>query len=243
MPVTAFDVKLVVFGDYCEVYKYEKKILQGVVKPKKLKVEKMEIENEGKPKGRYAHSLNRTRNKVRRLIASNFHKRNRFVTLTFAENLGDIRIANTCFKKFIRFLRHYIESQGEFPIEKFKYLAVIEFQKRGAVHYHIIMEAPYISEAVLQIAWPYGYYKVNVIEHVDNVGAYISKYLYKDINDPRLRGKRAYQASMNLEQPIEITDKEDVRTFLSYTPRTLVKKGQFDNEYTGRVYYRQYKKK
>lgn len=245
MAVTAFDVKLIVFGDYCEVYKYSKKIIEGIVKPKKEKIKKMEEkkEEEKKPKTRFAYSIGRTRNTVRRLVSANFTNQSSFMTLTFEENLEDVRIANVCFKQFIRFIRHYIVSQGEFPVENFKYLAVIEFQKRGAVHYHIIMTAPFFPAEILRIAWPYGYYKLNKTQHVENIGAYVSKYLYKDVNDPRLRGKRAYQTSRNLIRPVEITDKEDIRTFLSYTPRTLTRKGIFDNEYTGRVYYRQYKRK
>lgn len=243
MSVTAFDVKLVIFGDYCEVYKYTKKIIQGIVKPKKIKIKNMNTEEEMKQKKRFSYSIGRTRNTVRRLISANFTNQSSFMTLTFAENLVDVRIANTCFKEFIRYLRHYIRSQGEFPEENFKYIAVIEFQKRGAVHYHIIMTAPFFPPEILAIAWPYGYYKLNATQHVENIGSYVSKYLYKDVDDSRLWGKRAYQTSRNLIRPIEITDKEDIRTYLAYNPRTLTRKGTFDNEYTGRVYYRQYKRK
>jgi len=245
--ITSFDTKLVVFGDYFEVYKYTKPILKNYRKGIKIKIMeeiKEEETEETKKKGRFAYSLGRTRNTVRRLVSANFHNKSRFVTLTFGENLQDIRIANTCFKQFIRYIRHYILSQGEYNIEAFKYLAVLEFQKRGAIHFHLIMEAPYISEEILQIAWPYGFFKVNVTEHVENVGAYVSKYLYKDVDDVRLRGKRAYQTSRNLFRPFEITEKNTVREFLSNVKpiSRFLKKSTFDNEYTGRVYYRQYKR-
>jgi len=237
--LSGFDVKLVVFGDFFEVYKYTKPIRKNYKKPKKLKMETKKEKGEQK---KFAYSINRTRNTVRRLVSANFHNRSRFITLTFAENIQDARITNTCFKQFIRYIRHYIKSQGEYSLDLFKYLAVIEFQKRGAIHYHIIMEAPYIPEDILRIAWPYGFYKVNVIDHVENIGAYVSKYLYKDVSDPRLRGIKAYQTSRNIIRPVEVTDKENVRAFLNFTPKKLVKKGTFDNEYTGRVYYRQYKR-
>lgn len=233
-----YDVKLVVFGDYFEVYKYSKTQKSNFVKisrekkPKKIKNERM------------AFSINRTRNTVRRLVSGNFHNRDRFVTLTFAENLQDVGIANTCFKQFIRYIRHYLISQGDFPIENFKYLAVIEFQKRGAIHFHLIMSCPFIPDDIMKIAWSYGFFKVNVTEHVENIGAYVSKYLYKDLDDPRLRGKKAYQTSRNLIRPLELVEQNSVRTFLSNVRGLykVQKKGTFDNDWTGRVYFRQYKR-
>lgn len=238
---SAFDVKLIVFGDYFEVYKYSK---PQITNRKRIVIEKKTKIMDEEKKTRFQYSLNRTRNTVRRLVSANFHNRDRFVTLTFAENLQDVRIANTCFKQFIRYIRHYLISQGEFKIEDFKYLAVIEFQKRGAIHYHLMMKAPFLPDDILQIAWPYGFFKVNVTEHVENIGAYISKYLYKDVSDPRLRGKRAYQTSRNLLRPFEITEKHSVREFLSNVKpiSRVLKKSTFDNEFTGRVYYRQYKR-
>ena len=239
MEVSVYDVKMIIFGNYFEVYKYQKPQLKNFKKNKIVKCEKME-----KNTKRFAYSLNRTRNTVRRLVSANFQNRDSFLTLTFEENLEDVRIANTCFKQFVRFIRHWIISQGDFPIEQFKYLAVIEFQKRGAVHYHVLMHVPFIPQEILKIAWPYGFFKINVTNHVENIGAYVSKYMEKDIADPKLRGKRAYQTSRNLIRPFEITDKEIVRTVLSSINKkeTFVKKGIFDNQYTGKVYYRQYKR-
>jgi hypothetical protein len=250
--LSGFDVKLVVFGNYFEVYKYTKPIRKNYKKPKKIK--KMETQKQKGEGKRFNFSINRTRNTVRRLVSANFTKESSFVTLTFASGgVHDARVSNVCFKQFIRYIRHYINSQGDYPVENFKYLAVIEFQKDvnfygkvkplgGSIHYHIIMECPFIPQEILKIAWPYGFFKINRTEHVENIGAYVSKYLYKDVADPRLRGIKAYQTSRNLIRPIEVTDKQDIRNFLNFTPKTLVKKNTFDNDFTGRVYCRRYKR-
>ncbi|MGM9458151.1 rolling circle replication-associated protein, partial [Lacticaseibacillus rhamnosus] len=75
---------------------------------------------------------------VRRLVLANFDAGSKFVTFTFAENVKDIDQANREWKKFVQRLRR---RYGDF-----KYLSVIEFQKRGAVHYHMISDLPYVKK-------------------------------------------------------------------------------------------------
>ncbi len=236
-----YDVKLVIFGKYHEVYKYMKPQKTNYTK----KVEKgQKRTREGKRAG---FSLSRTRNTVRRLVAANFDAKNdTFLTLTFAENMQDLDLANKMFKAFIRSLRAHLKtSHGEKIARDFKYLAVIEFQKRGAIHYHVILgDVPFLPFEVLNPMWPHGWFKLNRIQHVRSIGAYVSKYLYKDVSDTRLRGKRAYQTSRNLIRPFVITEKNAIREVLSNVQRSakLLRKGTFDNDFTGRVYYRQYER-
>lgn len=238
--ITSYKTKLIVFGEYFETYHYSKAQLLGVAKPKKKKA--MKSDDRQEPKKKFAHSINRTRNTVRRLISANFTNKSSFLTLTFAENMQDIAYANKCFKAFIRALRNEIiyHHQKDFPIENFKYLAVIEFQKRGAIHYHLIINMPFIPFEVLDPYWSHGWNKINKVHHVNDIGLYVSKYLYKDVNDPRLRGKRCYQTSRNLIRPFEVTEKNFVRGFLSNVgkKKKLLYTNTFDNEYTGKVHYR-----
>ena len=53
---------------------------------------------------------------------------------------------------------------------------------------------------------------INAIEHVDNIGAYILKYITKDNNDKRLMGQKAYLTSRNLTKPSEIVN-HDLKDF------------------------------
>jgi len=115
--------------------------------------------------------------------------------LTFAENVTDLKVANREFKKFIQRLRY---EEGEF-----RYLAVIEFQKRGAVHYHMMSDLFYISNHKLRRIWSGGFVKINRIKQVDNVGAYLVKYMCK-ADDIRLHKRKAYLRSYNLGYPVKL---------------------------------------
>ena len=103
-------------------------------------------------------------------------------------------------------------------------MCVPEFQKRGAVHYHlltnldvensdiIIPQREFTEKQKLEMTeaqrkkckdvkyWKYGFSNVQNIDDIKNVVGYISKYMTKDI-DNRLWGKRRYLASHNLKRP------------------------------------------
>jgi hypothetical protein len=116
----------------------------------------------------------------------------KFLTLTFAENMTDIATATKQLNRFLVALRRKYHG--------FRYLWVVEFQKRGAVHFHVLMD---IQEKIplewLQERWGQGFIKLNVITHVDNIGAYIGKYMAKH-NDERLDGHRAYGMARDMAE-------------------------------------------
>lgn len=231
--------KLVLSGDFLELYKYDTIQNRGY---KKQKIplpldsdEKSESEKKQEKKERTMFSINRTRTLIRRIINSN-KDLEKFVTLTFKENLKDIQQANRIFSKFIMRLKY------KYP--ELKYLAVIEFQKRGAVHYHFLSNLPYVSNNILSEIWGNGFVKINEIKHVDNIGAYVCKYLQKDVFDERMSGQKKYFCSKNCIKPTEIFDEYMIKTLCSqyglsyYDP---VYKCEFDNQYKGHVQYSQYK--
>lgn len=97
-------------------------------------------------------------------------------------NIRNVKECNYVFKKFIQRLKYELK-------EEFKYLAVIEFQDsndRGAIHYHVLFDFAYININILSNIWGMGFCWVNKIDHVDNVGAYLIKYICKDGGDKRL---------------------------------------------------------
>ena len=145
-----------------------------------------------------ADTVHRIHNKIINFALANFNEHSKFVTLTFGENITDIRITNIEFKKFIQRLRNI--SQYSY----FKYLAVIQFQDRGAVHYHMMSDLPYIPKAKLSKIWGNGFVRINDITKVDNVGAYLIGYMNKKINDKRLLRNKAYLISKNLDKPKEL---------------------------------------
>ena len=114
--------KYIITGHVIEIYEY-KNYIHG----KGGARVRGEASEESKQKN-YSNTNQRRRDTIRRLACCNFdNKYDKFLTLTFADNKTDVKACNILFKAFIRKLKRYKEN--------LKYLAVIEFQERGAVHY------------------------------------------------------------------------------------------------------------
>ena len=205
-PITACNQQVFLCGNVIEKTEYERPLLRGLSSKRvgrSVSASKKDKEiNRNKV-------LARNRRTVRQLVNSN-PDCNKFLTLTFADNLTDIDKANYQFKKFIERLKYRYSS-----IE-LKYIAVIEFQKRGAVHYHLLNNLPYIDVNELARVWGHGFIKLNKIDNVDNVGAYVTKYMQKDLDDPRLLGRKCYMTSRNLNKPLKINNDSLVDELLVY---------------------------
>ena len=158
----------------------------------------------------------------------------------------DVKVANYEFTKFIKRLNYLVFDTKKANL---KYNAVIEFQKRGAIHYHVIIyNMPFTKQKIIEKTWGNGFIKINKIDNVDNVGAYVAEYLGQaekgqghDIEDDRLQGKKSYFSSRGLYKPIEITDKKIVETVAAALPlENLTYAADFENEHLGNITYKQY---
>ena len=240
----AYREKLIISGNKIELYKYQA-LIKGAPKWKKKKTrivkrrtkeqiieqaKKSEESNHKMEVMRYS-SLRRTRSRITRLINSNDDIRT-FITLTFKENITDLFVANDIFKKFIKRLKR------KFP--KLKYLAVPEFQKRGAVHYHILVNIEYLENDKLADIWEQGFVMINKVRHINNLGMYISKYIGKDLFDVRYFGMRKILLSRNLNQPIVLTAYKGVMNFLDKTKLKLLFEKKYISDWLGVIYYRLY---
>lgn len=153
-------------------------------------------DKEGKEgrKMEYRQSVShKAREKVRRLITANFNENDLFITLTFKENMTDVKQANYELKKFLQKMKR---KQSDFL-----HVTVLEFQKRGAVHYHMVCNYRLRWESTEQLkeherelakTWTHGFVDIVDIKHVDNVGAYLVKYMSKQNYDDRLEGNKRY---------------------------------------------------
>ena len=136
-----------------------------------------------------------------------------FITLTFAENITDLNYANNVFHNWVSNIRKLKKD--------FKYLAVPEFQKRGAVHYHILSNLGLEDKEIIlkqkekkgqavncnQLYdvryWSKGFARVDFIKNdYKKIYSYICKYMTKDI-DNKLFGRHRYFNSQNLVKPTE----------------------------------------
>jgi len=191
-----YQIKVYRLDDIYEIYKYEEPVWAGFHKFKSS--DRKNTSEETKKENR-AKVITRTRNNVRRLAIVNFNKHSRFFTATFGDNIVNMDYANNEFKKFIKRLKYHFGN--------FKYLVVIEFQKRGAIHYHMLSDFGYIKHSDLASIWGNGFVWIRDLltanngKPVDNVGAYMVKYMHKNIIDKRLMGKKTYFTSRNLVRP------------------------------------------
>lgn len=228
--------KVFISGSIIEIYEY-----QGYICGKGGRMEKTTGEQEEK---NYKSRVIQRRNMVRRLACSNFNNQEvKFVTLTFKENKTNVQECNNEFKKFIKRLKY------NFNLQDIKYLAVIEFQKRGAIHYHCLMNIPYISFLELQSTWGNGFIHIEDVTKVDNLGAYLVKYMTKENADDRLMGEKGYLTSRNLIRPIEVSDK-DLKAYkifernhlekLDIKKCTPVYETDYETEMLGKCHYTQY---
>jgi hypothetical protein len=227
--------KIIVTNGIVEVWRYEKLNVKGGGAR----------HGDGKEHEQNYRKTQRTRrNRIRQLVCMNFDSKSKFVTLTFddkrAFDITDVKACNEYFKKFVMRVKY------RYP--GFKYVAVIEFQDkndRGAVHYHVICNLPYLKKSELQEIWGAGFVKINAIDKVDNVGAYVIKYMTADMDDQRLCGLQAYLHSRGLTEPIEITtwrsDPELWRqAHASLQNETPSYSAKYESESAGLIEYEQY---
>lgn len=120
-------------------------------------------------------SLNRTRSRIKDLIDCNVTYFSKFITFTFRENISDRKYVLNALKYFkIKFKDYYKVD--------FKYLAVLEKQKRGAYHFHIICFNSFKFDLdKIQEFWTYGFIQVKKIDSVKNIGLYLMKYISKEL--------------------------------------------------------------
>lgn len=127
------------------------------------------------------NSLRQTFKKLRYLINNNFLgcRNELFITLTYAENMRDVKRLYEDVKNFIKRLRYHYKD-----ISNIEYLNVVEPQGRGAWHCHILVKfidlnGVYIENSLLSDIWGHGFVNVRSISNmsVDNIGAYLTAYL------------------------------------------------------------------
>lgn len=127
------------------------------------------------------NSFRQTFKKLRYLINNNFCGLNNelFVTLTYAENMQDTDKLYRDLDKFMKRLRYKYKD-----ISKIEYITVVEPQKRGAWHAHILIkfidvEKIYVPNALISSVWGLGFVNVQSIAKmsIDNLGAYLTAYL------------------------------------------------------------------
>lgn len=127
--------------------------------------------------------LRQTMKRMRQLINANFcgDANELFITLTYRELMTDCKRLKNDMEKFMK--------KAKRQLGEIKYLYVVEPQERGAWHAHLLVKqmrahSTYWPADDIASAWGHGFIKVQKIQSVENVGAYLSAYLSNAPADP-----------------------------------------------------------
>lgn len=189
-------------------------------------------------------------------------------TLTYAENMQDLKQLHIDFKNFWQ--RFKVYSKTNFGLNP-EYISAVEPQERGAWHIHLLIlwncKAPFIPHYDLWKLWsPKGYkekkdfVKIQSLykdgKAIDNVGAYLTSYLTDTISEDehkkqkhnRLKlypnGMNLYRTSRNIKRPeIEYMYEAEARKKVSCAKLTFEKRiliEDKDKKYSNEITYKYY---
>ena len=97
-----------------------------------------------------------------RLVDCNYDDNTSFLTLTTKENISDRNHFKDLLKTFIKRFNYHIFNTKK---SKLKYLTVLEKQKRGAWHAHILLfSVPYVPHRQLLELWGHGAVRINKVD-------------------------------------------------------------------------------
>lgn len=254
--------KIIHSGDIVELYHYENPVISGFAQA----TDHDKTRNENMPKKQRQlldqdnkrRSLHRSKQTITRLINANLGRhgqQDKFVTLTFKENITDHQVANAEFTKFIKRLNYKVFKKQAGLL----YVAVAERQERGAIHFHcVFFNLPFIQHADLLKVWNKtqlnGAVNVKAIEKGGNIGSYIVKYIQKDflavrfnegnLSSQQAKGQKLYFRSRNLIKPSETSLSEDrmaeMLGELAANDKYEMRFFEQENSYRGKVSYWQF---
>lgn len=213
-------LKIIKFGSCYETYTYEKEPHPPI------RYGKREPRERHRDTGRRAPAnARRTRKAFIRIVRSNLGTAElpALVTLTML-SIVRIEVGYLCLTHFMAFLRRTLGKE-------FRYVAVPEFQKRGAVHFHILFwglpqeivqnETPAFFECgeienervgeikrgnrTLQHYWALGFVDCVPTDGHPKLAGYLAKYMSKSMSDDRIAGQKAYACSRNIMRPLSFS--------------------------------------
>jgi len=177
--------KLIKSGDVIELYQYEK---NPVSTGRRKRVPKTtDGVRPSRSPDRRPDNIRRLRKGFIRLVRSNLvgDAPPAFVTLTTGANLS-LETGALCFTQFVKTLRSYVG-------DSFRYIAVPEFQKRGAIHFHVLIWG--LSDELIFNETPYvAWCKKSYRQH-DLVRRYVDWCFEKSLDPRESRGTRFLQTA------------------------------------------------
>lgn len=239
--------RIIQYADIIEYYEYEKnhipkrpKHLSKIQKDRKKKIQAY------RPV-RTAYSARRAKSNFFKVVSNQLYERGApcMVTLTFYQE--HVRITDG-----YKFIAEYIRNVKKNKMgEDIAYIAVPEWQKKGRLHYHLLVWGLSKKEAEQerdtrnhQRQFGRGYLDVRIAQdNSPKLASYLAKYMVKGYTDQRLAGNRAYTTSRNVKKPRTqgsntLSAYEDI-----FLPERIdiVKVSQYNTPYMGRCLVTRYK--
>lgn len=204
--------KFIKSGNTLEIYSYDRniQIFEGEKRGHKGRARLSSVAHGGvnplspqEFEGKRKDNATRASMAFRRLILSNLRGADVpvLLTCTYKENQADLKQGYKDFTSFIQALRYKFGTQ-------FRYIAVPEFQKRGAVHFHALVwglpESAIETERHTRLVaglWGHGFIYLKMTDGNEKLSSYLAKYMAKSFIDYRLKNQKAYVCSRNLLRP------------------------------------------
>jgi len=223
--------KAIVSGGMVEIWTYEKPIAKFLSKKPSARGTPSTATPEERTEIAKQNALESYNNFIRLVVANFSTCKTKFLTLTFENtdsfDITDVKQCNEKFKEFIQRLRWKYGKD-------FKYIATVEYQdknNRGAIHYHVMLDIPYVKAKILNEIWSYGNINIKAVKDAKHSAVYCGKYMRKGLIDERLIGKKKYHGSKNLRKPKEVyNDNVD----------DLLKQCQGKEKYSENSYFSEY---
>lgn len=218
-----YNLKIIRCKDKIEIYKYshftvaergkEEEFYRFIESSTERKKKDSSNTNKKSKEQNKIDNLNRTRNKIIRLIKCNTDM-NTFITLTFAKEMyykQSKKYLNNLFNKLRR------------DYKNLKYLWVLEFgDKNKRLHYHLLCNIPIkirlstskqrkteahkkLEQDFKNKYWKYGFIDIRSLDQEGNtnIALYVSTYIVKNLQNIDLEGFRVFGYSQKtLEKPI-----------------------------------------
>jgi len=214
-------VKLIQSGNLLEIFRYEKDLPIRRRKRGKDTYRKQYFEGHA----RSVASVQRARAGFKRIVRANLARGENPALVTFTMH-QKLPYSASC-RIFTEFIARFGGNRGT----EFRYLAVPEFQKRGALHWHVLIWGlpehyackgtwaksgkkwffVHLCEAGRQCErrtrsisrlWLRGFVDCIITNGHPRLATYLTKYLQKSLHDRRTFGKKAYHASRNIMRPM-----------------------------------------
>lgn len=235
MPYT----KVIQSGRLIEKWVYEREPA-----PERLRKRKTKIRRIRRPERRL-DAIKACRDAFRRLVRANLDPETPPALMTLT--MRDVTSVDVAYKRFTLFGKRLRRAFAE----SVSYIAVPEFQKRGAVHFHVLVfglkyEDYSHERSTRRIAalWREGFVDILRTDGHAKLSSYLSKYMSKAMHDPRLVGKRAYSASRNVLRPVCLRTPLQIRVAFEEWGLTVdkppVREREYGTLYLGRCVYKSY---